>query len=127
MSIGSIVAFFNVNATGGVQANGTAGGPFDVDPGTINLSNSNIVTATGITTVSDNAAVIMLAQVADNDSYSGWTTTSPGTLTQLYDDETSNSDDASVGAAWELKSTAGATGDGTVTISGFDRNGEGSY
>ena len=32
MSIGSIVAFYNVASTGGVNADRLAGGPFDVDP-----------------------------------------------------------------------------------------------
>jgi len=83
---GSIIAFSGVNGTGGFKADGTAGGPFDVDPGTFNLggSGSTTVTALTTTTATSNAAVIMLgAAAADNPTYSGWTTTSPGALTEL--------------------------------------------
>jgi len=65
----------------------------------------------------------MLAHVAMDRTYSNWTTTSPGALTELYDNTTTNQDNASVGAAWALKSTAGATGNGTVTLSGTNYNG----
>ena len=46
MIIGSIVAFSGVDVSGGVQADGTAGGPFDLDPGTLNVTNANTSTAT---------------------------------------------------------------------------------
>ena len=61
--------------------------------------------------------------VGDDRTYSGWSTTSPGTLTELYENTTTNTDDASVGAAWALKPTSGVTGNGTVTLTGGDRNG----
>src|SRR5207248_1944426 len=49
--------------------------------------------------------------------WSGWTTaTSPGALAELYDNQLSGS--GSVGAAWALKSSAGATGAGSATLSG---------
>ena len=50
MGIGSIIAFSNVDTTGGVNENGVVGGPFDVDPGTINVTNSGTSTANAITT-----------------------------------------------------------------------------
>jgi hypothetical protein len=118
MSIGSIVAFYNVDATGGYNADGTVGGPFDVDPGTLRTNNSNPVTADAITTSSANAAVIMLAQVAAQRNFGTWSTTSPGTLTELYDYNTTDVDDASVGAAWAIKASAGSTGNGTVSLGG---------
>jgi len=125
MAIGSIAAFYNVDVTGGVKADGTAGGPFDVDPGTLNApgNNNSTVTATGITTSTNNAAVIMLAQLSDNRTYSNWVATSPATLTELYDNTTANVDDSSVGAAWAIKATAGSTGTCTATLVGNARSG----
>ncbi len=130
MTIGSMVAFSGVDVTGGFQANGAAGGPFDVAPGTINVSNSNVITATGITTNTNHAAIIMFGQVINNYTYQSngltgsWRTTSPGFLsTELYDNSTTNFDNASVGAAFAVQTTAGPTGNGTVTISNSTRNG----
>lgn len=117
---GSIVAFSGVDATGGFLVGGGAGGPFDVAPGSLSVSGANgsTATATGITTATANAAVIMLAQSNDNQSMGSWTTTSPGTLTELYEDQynPSGSNDLTVGAAWAIKATAGATGNGTMTL-----------
>lgn len=96
---------------------------FDVDPGTINPTNDNSVTALSITTATNYTAIIMLAQVANDRTYSNWNTSLPGTLNELYDNTTTSQDDASVGAAWAIKSAAGATGDGTADLSGYDRNG----
>jgi hypothetical protein len=122
MAIGSVVAFSGVTATAGFAADGTAGGPFDVDPGTFNLANLATATATEITTATANAAVVMFAQVNNDRSYSSWASTNPTTLNELYDNLTTSGDDASVGAAWAIRSAAGATGNGTVTISASDRN-----
>jgi hypothetical protein len=123
---GSIVAFSGVG-NNGVHANGSAGGPFDVDPAaTLNLggSGATTATATGITTASANAAVIMFTQAAgENPSWSGWTTTSPGGLTELYDNANGSNTQTSVGAAWATKASAGATGNGTATLSIGERNG----
>jgi hypothetical protein len=119
-SNGTIVAFSGVDRTGGVKVDGTPGGPFDVKPGNISLSvsNGNTATATGITTVSSNAAVILFAQANDNRSMTNWTTTNPGSLTELYEDQYngSGSKDLTVGAAWAIKSTFGSTGSGLVTL-----------
>ncbi len=121
MAIGSIVAFSGVNYNGGLRPDGTVGGPFDVTPGTLNQVNSATVTATSITSQTNNAAIVMFAQVMKDRTYSNWTTTSPGTLTELYDLNTNTADDASIGAAWAVQTTAGATGNGSVTISSSDR------
>jgi hypothetical protein len=110
---GGIVAFSGVDAST----------PFDVTPGAILVNaSSNTVTATGITTASANAAVVMLGMAsASAPTWSGWTMTSPGALTELLDRQSTSN---SVGAAWRLKATAGATGNGTATLSGFgERNG----
>lgn len=111
-NVGTIVAFSGVDNTT----------PFDVATGTINTANSATVTANSITTTTANAAVIMFAMEVSNDrSHTGWTTTSPGVLTELYDDARTNR--ARVAAAWSIKATAGATGNGTATLSGAERNG----
>jgi hypothetical protein len=122
--VGTIVAFFNVDVTGGVTETGAAGGPFDLDPGIINgIANDNTLNAAAISTVSANAAVIMFGVVGDNDSFSNWLTTSPGALTQLYDDNTGNGIDNAVGAAWAIKAAAGSTGAGSADLSASDPNG----
>ncbi len=122
-NIGSIIAYSGVNVTGGVTATGAAGGPFDVDPGNISLAGSanTTVTAPGLTTVTANAAVIMLAHLADDRSISGWNTTSPGALAELYDNPFNSTLDLNAGSGWAIKPTTGATGNGTATLSGTSR------
>jgi len=81
------------------------------------------VTDATITTATNNAAVIMFGAAAPNNAattWSGWTTTSPGALTELYDFQGTNY--TTLGAAWAIKSTAGATGTGTATLSSSQRN-----
>ena len=111
-AVGSIVAFSGVDVTT----------PFDVIPGTISVqTSSTAVAATAITTASANAAVIMFGMAAASaPTWSGWTTTSPGALTELYDNQSTT---ASVGAAWATKATAGTTGAGAATLSANERNG----
>jgi|GEM_PF-1219784 len=112
-SVGSIVAFSGVNSTT----------PFDVTPGSILITTSSVtpVSATSITTVTPNAAVIMFGMAANTGpTWTGWTTTSPGALQELYDNQSGN---ASVGAAWAIKATPGATGTGKATLSIAERNG----
>lgn len=108
-SVGAIIAFLGVNITT----------PFDTN-GVFLAATANTVTATSITTTTANAGVVMLAMGGRNDrSFTApWSTTSPGTLTELYD----TSNQASVGAAWAIKAAAGATGNGTVAFSANDRN-----
>jgi hypothetical protein len=124
--IGTIVAFRNVNVTGGVTEAGGAGGPFDVDPGIINgIATDNSLTATAITTTSANAAVILFGVMGDddNDNITGWTTTSPGALTELYENENANGGDQTVAAAWAIKPAAGSTGVGSATLANSNNNG----
>ncbi len=108
-SVGAIIAFYGINTAT----------PFDTN-GTFNAVSANTVTANSITTTTANAGIVMLGVGGRNNrTYNApWSTTSPGTLTELYD----TSNEASVGAAWGIKATAGATGNGTVTYSGNDRN-----
>jgi hypothetical protein len=124
-SQGSIVAFFGVDGTGGVNQNGAPGGPFDVDPGSLNVTDAATATATSIATSNASAAVIMFAQVAgSNSSYSSWTIGGGiAPFTELYDNGTTTGEDASVGAAWGIKVAAGSTGNGTVTLSPDERSG----
>ncbi len=121
-SLGSIVAFSGVNTTGG---------PFDATPADILVSSSGTATAVGataITTASANAAVIMFGMgfgPSSASTWSGWTTTSPGTLAELYDNQAGSGNEKAVtiGAAWATQSTAGATGAGAATLSSGCRNG----
>ncbi|MBK9486154.1 MAG: T9SS type A sorting domain-containing protein [Chitinophagaceae bacterium] len=127
-SVGAIVAFRNVDVTGGVTATGAAGGPFDVEPGTISTSaNTDIstVTVTGITTATPNAAVVMLGLLGNNRNFNAdWQiATGSQALTELYDVPFNTGLDNGIGAAWAIKSSASATGSGTVTLSGNARNG----
>jgi hypothetical protein len=107
-AIGTIIAFSGVDNASPIDATGTMG---------LSASAGATATAPGITTNSANAAVIMFANQSDNRAYSNWTTTSPGNLTEIAQFEwTNGTQDMSVGAAWATKTTAGGTGDGTVTL-----------
>ena len=124
-AVGDIVAFSGVNATGGFKQDGTTGGPFDVDPGTISVSSNSTaaVTAAAIVTSSANAAVVMFGMAANTAPTwvdASWSTASAGQLTELLDHQGGA---ASVGAAWLTKSSAGPTGAGAATLSGNQRNG----
>ena len=109
---GGIVAFSGVNSST----------PFDVTPGQIQVNGtSSTDNAATITTVSANDAIVMLGQAAGSTpAWSGWTTTSPGALSEILDYQGTNT---SIGAAWALKATAGATGTGAATLSSSQRNG----
>ncbi|WP_165983178.1 GEVED domain-containing protein [Chryseobacterium salivictor] len=102
-SAGAIIAFLGVDKSS----------PFDVKPGTLNVTtNSSTVTATEITTVTDHAAIIMLGGSVSS-QWSDWkTATSPGNLTELYNLQST----VSIGAAWAVKATAGKTGTGTAKL-----------
>ena len=117
---GGIAAFSGVAITGGV-----AGGPFDVAPGTINITNSDDLSATGITTTTANAAVIMFGMIGQNRNVDAWTATSPTTFTEIFDVPFNAGLDMGMGMAWALKAAAGATGVGAGELSstGNDTNG----
>ena len=113
-SSGAIIAFSGVDSTT----------PFDVAPGTIFGSNSTTVNATTLTSVTPNSAIVMLGMSAGiNVSWTGWTTTSPGVLTELFDVAHNAGRKSSVGGAWQTMGVAGSTGTGIATISSSERNG----
>ena len=59
----------------------------------------------------------------DRDFNGNWNTTSPGGLTELFDSPFVANLNMGIGGAWALKPSAGATGDGTVTLSDNARDG----
>lgn len=105
-----------------VYRNVLASNIFDVAPGTINITNSDDLSASSITTVTNGAAIVMLGMNGNDETYSGWNTTSPGTLTEAIEEVTNNGADHSIGAAWAIMPTAGATGTGVSELSGTDNN-----
>jgi hypothetical protein len=113
-AVGAMVAFSGVN---------TDPTPFDIAPGPISVQASQTdVAATALTTASAHAAVIMFGMAAGTaPTWSGWSTSSPGTLTELYDHQGGTK--TSVGAAWAVKAVAGDTGAGTATLSSAEWNG----
>jgi hypothetical protein len=124
MGLGGIVAFDNVDVNFGLKPDGTTGGPFDVDPpASFNLADASTVTGLGITTVSANAAVVLFAQANNDITHSSWAATNPSSPNEILDFNTNTGDDATVAAAWALRTTAGATGNATATLSSSQRNG----
>ena len=119
IAVGAMMAFSGVD-----PAN-----PVEVVGGGYTTLNSTIVTGTGITTVTPDAAVIMIAMMAYSagpvPTWSDWlTATSPGALAEIADYQaTSATHYASVGAAWATKSSPGATGNGTASVTPGSRNG----
>lgn len=111
---GAIIAFSGVNSTT----------PFDVAPVAIASTGTTTINATSITTTTSNVAIVMLGQVAGvNASWSAWSSTSPGALTELFDINHNAGRKSAVGGAWATKATAGPTGLGTATLSLADNNG----
>ena len=106
-ALGTITSF------SGVDSNN----PFDVASGSTLNSNNGSISATSLTTVTSNSAILLVGFVANNTNISNWNTTSPGALTEIIDavNNTSNLD-LGIGAAWNSKSTIGATGAGTATV-----------
>lgn len=117
MALGSIVAFSGV-ATNALRPDGSNGGPFDVAVGNFNNQNSATPTATGVTVNTNNASVLMISMINNDRTFSNWS----NSRTELFDHNTTLSDDASMGAAWNECVLSGATGNGTVTLSGSDRS-----
>lgn len=107
---GAIIAYSGVNNTT----------PFDVTPGTMSTGGPNsTVTASAITTVTANAAVIFLSALnRDDRDFGTWTTGTPSnlTLTETYDYSPTNH--PGIGSAWAIQSTPGSTGAGSCTLSG---------
>ena len=114
---GAIVAFSGVDTST----------VFDVAPGTyaFNTSNTHIGTdpLPAITTVSANAAVLMLAaanEITQITSFSTGAAAPSGTpLAELYGVILNTS--SAVGAGWTIKATAGSTGNGFATNTSASR------
>jgi hypothetical protein len=113
--LGGISAFSGVDANGGV-----GGTPFDVAPGTLNLTGGGAGTANSITSVTNNSAVVMVSLIANNITMDTWAATSPASLREVYDTQRVQNDNRNmaVGAAYELKPVLGATGNGSVNYAG---------
>ncbi|MCX6880262.1 MAG: MBG domain-containing protein [Verrucomicrobia bacterium] len=121
LAIGAIMAFSGVDPVT----------PLDVvGAGFTTVTSGTTVTGAGITTLSPDAAVIMFAMHATTaltlPTWSNWTTaTSPGALTEIADYQASattpGNRGVSIGAAWATKASAGATGNGTATVSASAR------
>jgi autotransporter-associated beta strand protein len=80
-----------------------------------------------VTTKTANAMVILLGMTIGTDSvsWSDWATTSPGSLTEIYDVTGGGvgSSAMSLGMAWGPKAVVGATGAGSATLSSSAING----
>ncbi len=110
-AVGQITAFSGADVTGAT--------PFDVAPGTISTGvvSTNTVSATSITTLTANSAVLLFGfEVYNGYSFSSWSNTSPGAMTELVDAKYTNW--ASVGLSWGTKASAGVTGTGIFVLSG---------
>ncbi|MCF8408397.1 MAG: T9SS type A sorting domain-containing protein [Crocinitomicaceae bacterium] len=111
----SIIAFSGVDQTNPIDIAGTY---------TSSSTNNTSLTASTISTTINNAAVIMLAMISDNQTFnSGWVATSPTSLTELFDLPFDADLDMGIAGAWAIKPSAGATGDGSVTLSENARDG----
>jgi hypothetical protein len=98
---GAIIAFSGIDTAN----------PFDVTA-TTNSGASTAITATGLTSVTNNAVIMMIAGVAAQQPVTSWTATSPATLNEVLDSQDNAGADQSIAAAIGTKLTAGATGNG---------------
>ncbi|MBK9338507.1 MAG: PKD domain-containing protein [Lewinellaceae bacterium] len=116
-SAGGIVAFSGVDT----------GFPFDaVPPGVFNTTVSDDLLATGITTTTNNAAVVMFGMNAANETFGSWTTTAPGALAEVFEQTFASGASMGAAAAWGTLATAGATGNGTAEMSDNDNDPNGA-
>ena len=129
LSGGSPVAAGVVLAVSDVE---TYGGPFDWFYSTKTISSATGSTATvgptsQTTTISPDATILMLGMAVGTDSvtWSDWSTTTPGPLTELYDLRGSGTGNhaTSLGAAWASKATTGTAGPGSAVLSASAING----
>ncbi len=99
-----------------------SGSPIDASSGLTDGSTNSTVTATSITTTVADAMVLFTSHVGDGYTHNPgtWTATDPASFTEAFDGNDSVGNDRAVALAYALKSSAGATGTGTVTISSTD-------
>lgn len=83
---------------------------------TTNSGSSNAATATGLTTVTDNALIMMIAGVAAQQQVTSWSATSPASLVEVFDRQDNAQADQSVAAAIGTKAALGATGNGVGAL-----------
>ncbi|MDR3652980.1 MAG: T9SS type A sorting domain-containing protein [Paludibacter sp.] len=109
----SIVAYRGVDSTS----------PLDVAPGSITVGNTSGSTSLsgipGITTITNNALVLLLGMSYNSTgtsgrTYSNWKVATSPTLTENYDVQGTNY--VSVGAATGTQATAGSTGTGSFSV-----------
>jgi hypothetical protein len=101
-AVGSIIAFSGVDPSS----------PFDVATGTLSTGAGTTATATGITPITNNAAIVFIGG-SFNTSWGGWSGTTPS-FTEIM--EFNDGGNLSVAAAWGILPTAGATGNKNVTL-----------
>ncbi|MHA7131282.1 glycine-rich domain-containing protein [Algoriphagus namhaensis] len=93
--------------------------PFDAI-GAPTLGDADDLTATAIAPATSGNALVMLGVVADDRTYSGWNTDTPGpgtlSLNEIYEETSRRSADLSVGAAWALNPNTGNTGNGDAEL-----------
>ncbi|MDD4991430.1 MAG: T9SS type A sorting domain-containing protein [Paludibacter sp.] len=95
---------------------------FDVTPGTITApgSTGTTVSPTGVTTVTPNALILQcglsFSSISTARTFSTWSVATSPALTELYD--VVGTQYATVGLATGVQSTAGATGLGSISVSG---------
>lgn len=118
---GVVTGYFGVDITGGVKEDGTPGGPFDFDPGTINLAIGTTLSAPSLATVHDDAELMLFGfvsaatSIVDN-SWGASSTSSPHNLFELFDINTLNGADNTVACAINRRTVSGFTGNGYATI-----------
>ncbi|MFT3793888.1 MopE-related protein [Flavobacterium sp.] len=123
---GGISAFSGVDIAGGLNENGAAGGPFDVDPGNAynNIAADSQLNANGITTSTANAAVIFFGMMANDTNGGVVSATNPSSWTELYDEDFDNSNlDTGIISSWGTRTTAGATGNAASNLGASTTNG----
>lgn len=123
---GGISAFSGVDIAGGVNENGVAGGPFDLDPSNAynNIANDGQLNANGITTVTANSAVIFFGMMANDTNGENVSATNPTSWSELYDEDFNNANlDTGIISSWGTRTTAGATGNASSNLGAPTTNG----
>ena len=113
-TVDAVTAVAGMFAFSGVDVSGDT--PFEALGCNVRWTNWDQLTTCGITTQYDGAAILMITSVGTSSAFSGWGATSPATLSEILDINTTG---AAIGAAWAVKPTAGATGDGKVTLTPY--------
>jgi hypothetical protein len=99
-----------------------SGSPIDASSGLTDGTSDAIVSATSITTTVADTMVVFTSHVGDDWTHNSgsWSATDPSSFTQAFDGGSASGDDRAIALAYAIKSSTGATGLGTVTISAAD-------